>query len=161
MNYKLILSTLGRVLVIESACLILPLLCAIIYKEPYVAAFLISIGICLATGIGFSVFKPKTKSFYSKDGYVTVALCWIIISVFGAFPFVLTGFIPNFIDAFFETASGFSTTGASILSDVEALPKCLLFWRSFTHWIGGMGVLVFLVAILPLSGGSSLYLIKS
>ena len=161
MNYKLILSTLGRVLIIESVCLILPLLCALLYSEPYVAQLLISIGICLAAGLALSVFKPKTKAFYSKEGYVTVALCWIIISVFGALPFVLTGFIPNFIDAFFETASGFSTTGASILTSVEVLPKCLLFWRSFTHWIGGMGVLVFLVAILPLSGGSSVYLIKA
>ena len=161
MNYKLILSTLGRVLIIEAICLILPLLCALLYAEPYITDLLISIGICVLAGLVLSAFKPKTKAFYSKEGYVTVALCWIIISAFGAIPFMITGFIPNFIDAFFETASGFSTTGASILSDVEALPKCLIFWRSFTHWIGGMGVLVFLVAILPLSGGSNVYLIKA
>ena len=161
MNYKLILSTLGRVLIIEAACLLLPLLCSIIYKEIYITDLLICIGLCLLAGFVLALFKPKNKTFYSKEGFVTVALSWIIISVFGAFPFMVTGFIPNFFDAFFETASGFSTTGASILSDVEILPKSLLMWRSFTHWIGGMGVLVFLVAILSLSGGSNVYLIKA
>ena len=161
MNLRLILSTLGRVLFIEAACLILPLLCAIVYREVYITDYLICIGICVLAGLLLTLLKPKNKTFFSKEGFVTVALSWIIISIFGAFPFMVTGFIPNFFDAFFETASGFSTTGASILSDVEALPKSLLFWRSFTHWIGGMGVLVFLVAILSLSGGSNMYLIKA
>jgi len=161
MNYRLILSTLGRVLIIEAAGLLLPLMCSIIYKEVYIADYLICMGLCVMTGLVLTLFKPRNKTFYSKDGFVTVALCWIIISIFGAFPFMITGFIPNFFDAFFETASGFSTTGASILADVEALPKSLLFWRSFTHWIGGMGVLVFLVAIASLSGGSNVYLIKA
>ena len=98
---------------------------------------------------------------YAKEGFITVALSWIIISIFGALPFVISGFIPDYIDALFETVSGFTTTGASILKDVEVLPKSLLFWRSFTHWIGGMGVLVFLVAILPLSGGNNLYLVRA
>ena len=161
MNFRLISSTLGRVLFIEAACLVLPLLCSIIYKEVYITDYLLCIGICVLTGLVLALFKPKNKAFYSKEGFVTVALSWIIISIFGAFPFMVTGFVPNFFDAFFETASGFSTTGASILSDVEALPKSLLLWRSCTNWIGGMGVLVFLVAILSLSGGSNVYLIKA
>ena len=161
MNFKLILATLGRVVLCEAVCLVLPLLCGLIYNEPYTPQYLICIAICVAFGVIMTLFKPKTKSFYSKEGYITVALSWIIISLFGALPFYVTGFIPNFVDAFFETASGFSTTGASILTDVEALPKGLLFWRSFTHWIGGMGVLVFLVALLSLSGGSNIYLIKA
>lgn len=161
MNIRLILSTLGRVLFIEAACLLLPLLCSIIYKEAHITDYLVCIAICVLVGSVFVLLKPKNKNFYSKEGFVTVALSWIIISVFGAFPFMRTGFVPNFFDAFFETASGFSTTGASILSDVEALPKSLLLWRSFTNWIGGMGVLVFLVAIVSLSGGSNVYLIKA
>lgn len=161
MNYRLILSTLGKVLICEAGCLVLPLLCAIVYGEACINDFLICIGICVLAGLVLACFKPKSKSLFSKEGYVTVALSWIVMSIFGALPFYISGYIPNFIDAFFETASGFSTTGASILTDVEALPKSLLFWRSFTHWIGGMGVLVFLVAILPLSGGSNVYLIKA
>ena len=104
---------------------------------------------------------PKNKEMYAKEGYVTVALSWILLSIFGALPFFLSGYIPNFFDAVFETVSGFTTTGASILTDVEALPKSLLFWRSFTHWLGGMGVLVFLVAIIPLFGGSNMFFIKA
>ena len=161
MNYRLILSTLGKVLLCEGFCMVLPLLCGIIYREPYVKEFLICIAICAVIGVLLSALKPKTKSLFSKEGYITVALSWIFISLFGSLPFYITGHIPSFIDAFFETASGFSTTGASILTDVESLPKSLLLWRSFTHWIGGMGVLVFLVAILPLSGGSNVYLIKA
>jgi len=161
MNYRLILSTLGKVLLCEAACLVLPLLCASAFGEPYIKDFLICIGISVFAGMVLSAFKPKSKALFSKEGYITVALSWIVISLVGAIPFYITGFIPGFVDAFFETASGFSTTGASILTDVEALPKCLLFWRSFTHWIGGMGVLVFLVAILPLSGGSNVYLIRA
>lgn len=161
MNYRLILSTLGRVLICEAFCMVLPLLCGIIYKEAYIKEYLMCIGICILAGALLTALKPKVKSLFSKEGYIIVALSWIIISLFGALPFYITGYIPSFIDAFFETASGFSTTGASILTDVEVLPKSLLFWRSFTHWIGGMGVLVFLVAILPLSGGSNVYLIKA
>ena len=107
MNLRLILSTLGRVLFIEAACLLLPLLCSIICKEVYVSDFLICIGLCILAGLVLMLIKPKSKTFFSKEGFVTVALSWIIISIFGAFPFMVTGFIPNFFDAFFETASGF------------------------------------------------------
>ena len=161
MNYRIIFYTLGWVLNIEAFCLLLPAICSLCYSEPYFITFLICIGLCLLFGVPLVVKSPKNKTMFAKEGYITVALSWIIISIFGALPFVFSGSIPNFIDALFETASGFTTTGASILTDVEALPKSILFWRSFTHWIGGMGVLVFLVAILPLFGGSNLNLIKA
>lgn len=161
MNYRIITYTLGWVLNIEAACMLLPLLCAVLYKEECVSLFFICILLCLAVG-GALVFKsPRNKTMYSKEGFITVALSWIIMSIFGAFPFYISGYIPSFIDALFETVSGFTTTGASVLTDVDVLPKSLLFWRSFTHWIGGMGVLVFLVAILPLSGGGNMYLLKA
>jgi len=161
MNYRIIFHTLGWVLNIESVCMLLPLACACIYKESDVFAFLISIGLCLILGVPLVLKKPKSRSMYAKEGFVIVALSWIVMSVFGALPFMITGAIPSFADAFFETVSGFTTTGASILTDVEALSKSLMFWRCFTHWIGGMGVLVFLVALLPLCGGSNLHLMRA
>lgn len=162
MNIRTIMYTLGWVLNIEAVCLILPAVCAIIYGELYYLKYIaLCIVLCLAFGIALVIKPSENKAMYAKEGFVTVALSWIVISIFGSLPFSLSGAIPNFVDAIFETVSGFTTTGASILSDIEAMPKCLLFWRSFTHWIGGMGVLVFLVAILPLSGGSNLYLIKA
>ena len=161
MNYKMICYTLGCVLNIEAACMILPLICSIIYRDGCTNTFLLSIIICLIFGILLSFRVPKKKNMYAKEGFVTVALSWIVISIFGALPFYLSGYIPNYVDALFETVSGFTTTGATILKDVEALSKSMLFWRSFTHWIGGMGVLVFLVAILPLSGGGNMHLIRA
>ncbi len=161
MNYKIILHTLGWVLNIEAAAMLLPLICSIIYSEPYAPLYFLCIGLCLLFGIPLTIKSPKNKVMYAKEGFITVALSWIVLSIFGSLPFCISGFIPNFVDALFETVSGFTTTGASIISDVEALPKSLLFWRSFTHWIGGMGVLVFLVALLPLSGGNNLHLIKA
>lgn len=161
MNYKRILHTLGIVLCSEAAFMLLPLVCAIVYKEAEALDFLKSILICITFGVLFSLMKSKNKNIYPKEGFVIVALSWIVLSLFGALPFMFSGTIPNFFDAFFESASGFTTTGASIVRDVEILPKSILFWRSFTHWIGGMGVLVFLVALLPLSGGSNLFLMKA
>ena len=146
---------------IEGVCLLLPLICSLIYKDSCSLLFLLCAGLCLVCGVALSLRQPKKKAMYAKEGFVIVALSWIVMSIFGALPFYLSGYIPNYIDALFETVSGFTTTGASVLSDVEALPKSLLFWRSFTHWIGGMGVLVFLVAILPLSGGGNMHLIKA
>lgn len=160
MNYKIILYTLGWVLDLEAAAMLLPLICALVYGEsPHV--FLICIGICALLGTAMIIKKPKNTSMYPREGYATVALSWILMSLFGSLPFFISGYIPNFFDALFETVSGFTTTGASILTDIEALPKSLLFWRSFTHWIGGMGIIVFLIAMLPLFGGSNLYLIKA
>ena len=161
MNYKIIAHTLGWVLNIEATCLVLPLICAIICGDKTIPAILLSMAICLAIGIPLAIKPPKNKSLYAKEGFVTVALAWICMSIFGSLPFYISGHIPSFTNALFETVSGFTTTGASILSDVEALPKSLLFWRSFTHWIGGMGVLVFIIAILPLSGGNNMHLIKA
>ncbi len=161
MNYRIIRYTLGWVIGFEGVCMILPLICAAIYGEPHIFMFAVCVAVGIALGGLLICRPPKSKSMYAKEGFAIVALSWIIMSIFGAIPFKASGYIPSFTDALFETVSGFTTTGASILSDVEVLPKCLLFWRSFTHWIGGMGILVFLVAILPLAGGSNLHLIKA
>lgn len=162
MNYRNILYTLGWVLNIEAACLALPAICAVCYGEIFYLKYIaITIGLCLAIGIALTCRAPENKAMYAKEGFVTVALSWTVMSLFGCLPFFLSGAIPNFADALFETVSGLSTTGATILTDVEALPKSLLFWRSFSHWIGGMGVLVFLVALLPLSGGGNLHLMRA
>ncbi|MBO5452410.1 MAG: TrkH family potassium uptake protein [Clostridia bacterium] len=162
MNYRIIRYTLGCTLYIEAFCFLIPLLCAVFNSEfQYIPHILFSIALCVLCGFLLAFKKPADKTMYAKEGFISVAMSWIIISIFGAIPFMTTGFIPNFFDALFETVSGFTTTGASILTDVEALPKCLLLWRSFSHWIGGMGVLVFLVAILPLSGGDNMHLIKA
>ncbi len=161
MNYRIISYTIGWVLNFEGVCFLLPLICALIYNENHVVLFGVCAALCLITGILLTYKSPENKTMYAKEGFITVALSWIALCIFGSLPFVFSEYIPSFVDSLFETVSGFTTTGASILSDVEALPKCLLFWRSFTHWIGGMGVLVFLVAILPLSGGSNFYLLKA
>ncbi len=161
MNLRMISYVFGVVLNFEAVILLLPMLCSVIYREGNLPLYALCMACCLFFGIPLTLKKPKNRSMYAKEGFVIVALSWLIMSIFGALPFYFSGYIPHFIDAFFETVSGFTTTGASILSDVEALPKSLLFWRSFTHWIGGMGVLVFLVALLPLSGGNNMYLIKA
>ncbi len=162
MNHKVITYILGWVLKIEAACMLLPLIFSAVYGEQSaIYAFVVCASACLAAGTLLTLRQPENKSMYSREGFVTVALSWIVISIFGAFPFVLSGSIPNYVDALFETASGFTTTGASILTDVEALPKGMLLWRSLTHWLGGMGVLVFLVAILPLSGSNNFHLLRA
>lgn len=161
MNYKVILHTLGWVLNIEGIAMILPLICSLCYSEWNMAKiFLICIAICLAVGVSLTIKPLNKKTMYAKEGFICVGLSWIILSIFGSLPFIFSG-TASVVDSLFETASGFTTTGASILTDVEALPKGLIFWRSFTHWLGGMGVLVFLVALLPLAGGSNLHLIKA
>ena len=161
MNFKLVAHTLGRVISFEAICMVLSLICSILTGDGQYTAFLISIAICLIVGISLSLIKPKEKRLFSRDGFATVALSWLALSIFGSLPFIISGTIPSFTDAFFETASGFTTTGASILKDVEVIPKSILFWRSFTHWIGGMGVIVFLVAVLPLSGGRNMHLMRA
>lgn len=161
MNYSVIRYTLGWVLNIEAACLALPLLCSLIYGERCAAVFLLCALICLAVGVSLVVRKPKNKLMYAKEGYITVALSWITMSLFGALPFTISGCIPSYVDALFETVSGFTTTGASILTDIDSLPRGIIFWRSFTHWIGGMGVLVFLMAIIPLCGGMNMHLLRA
>ena len=162
MNYRMISYTLGWILLFESAFLLVPTATAIIYGEYSVMiAFLISIGICLLAGFPFMVIKPKNTVLRARDGFVIVAFSWILLSLFGAIPFMLTGVTNNYIDALFETASGLTTTGATIFGDVESLPRAIIIWRSFTHWIGGMGILVFVMAFLPLSGGTNLYIMKA
>ena len=155
MNSSIIRYILGSVLKIEGILMLLPFLVAVIYGETEGYYYLSVAILCVVMGSMMTYRKPQNQVFYLKEGCVATSLSWILMSLFGCLPFWLSGEIPSFTDALFETISGFTTTGASILSDVEALSHCAIFWRSFTHWIGGMGVLVFLLAIIPLSGGSN------
>ncbi len=142
--------------------MLLPFLVSLIYQET--AAISIGVSIVIAVVGGFllsRIFKPGTKVIYAKEGFVITALCWFALSAVGALPFFISGEIPSYVDAFFETVSGFTTTGASILTDVESMSKGLLFWRSFTHWIGGMGVLVFVMAIIPTISDRSIHLLRA
>lgn len=161
MNRAIIRYILGSVLKIEAALMLLPCIVAVLYKEQEGFSFLLVAILSGVLGIIMTLNNPKNHQFYLKEGCIITSLSWILLSIVGAAPFVLTGEIPSFTDALFETISGFTTTGASILSDVEVLSYTSLFWRSFTHWIGGMGVLVFLMAIVPLSGGSNIHLMKA
>lgn len=162
MNYSIIRYIMGWVLKFEAAFLCLPALVGFLYHETDDGiSYFITACLCLILGFLCTHRKPKNHSLYTKEGFVIVALCWIVMSLFGALPFVLSGDIPSYVDALFETVSGFTTTGASILSDVEALSHANLFWRSFSHWIGGMGVFVFILAITPLLGGSTMTLMKA
>ncbi len=161
MNIKMISYYVGRILIIEALLLTLPAIGAIIYGDDTLISFALTIAALSITGFIATRKKPKTTSVYAKDGYAIVALTWILMSLFGALPFYLSGHIPSFTDAFFETVSGFTTTGSTILSNVEALPKSLLFWRSFTHWIGGMGILVFVIAIMPKTENTSMHIMRA
>ena len=142
----------GRILLTEAALLALPMAVAVAYGEAAVP-FLIPALLLAVIGLALGLKAPKRSNLYARDGFAVVALAWVLMSIFGALPFVLSGDIPHFVDAFFETVSGFTTTGASILTEIEPLHRGILFWRSFTHWVGGMGVLVFVMAILPMSAG--------
>ena len=148
-------------LVFESVFFTVPMICAAIYWEGAFFAFLIAALICLGIGLLLSARKPERTELYAKDGFVIVSLSWIVISLFGALPLLFSGATSSFIDALFETVSGFTTTGGSVFADVESLPKSVLIWRSFTHWIGGMGVLVFVMAFLPLSGGQNMHIMRA
>lgn len=161
MNYSIIRYIIGWVLVLEAIFMLLPCLVAVIYQESSGVAFVATAAVCAVTGFLMISKKPKNKNYYAREGFVIVALSWIVMSLFGALPFVLSKEIPSYVDAMFEIVSGFTTTGASILSDVEALSHACLFWRSFSHWIGGMGVFVFLLIVLPLTGGSNMHLMRA
>ncbi len=161
MNIKSIVYILGWVLRLESAFMLLPIGCSLLYREADGWAFVLVAAVCLALSFLLCARKRSQTLFYAREGFVATALSWIVLSFFGCLPFVLTGEIPRFIDALFETVSGFTTTGASILSDVESMSHCLMLWRCFTHWIGGMGVLVFLLAVIPMVGGSNMHLMKA
>ncbi len=160
MNYRMLGYLIGIIMLIEAALLLLPTLVSLIYEES-LYPFLITVGVLVLLALPLSARKPKNTRIYAKEGFVCVALAWIVMSLFGALPFVLGGSIPNYINALFETVSGFTTTGASILTEIESLPKGILFWRSFTHFIGGMGVLVFMLAILPSDNGRAMHLLRA
>ena len=160
MNYKMIGYVLGRIFLVEAALMLLPTVTAMIYSEP-VIPFLIPIFLLLIVGSVLGLRKPQKTSIFAREGFVVVALAWIFMSLFGALPFVLSGDILNYVDAFFETVSGFTTTGASILTAVEDMSYSCLFWRSFTHWVGGMGVLMFVMAVLPMSDGSGMHMMRA
>ena len=163
MNFAILSFIIGFILQFEALFLLLPWIVGMIYGEYHVALiYLVTAAVCFILGKLLSFrHTGRFKELYVREGFTAVALGWFVMSVFGAIPFVLTGEIPFYIDALFETISGFTTTGSSILSDVEALSYASLFWRSFTHWIGGMGVFVFIMAILPMMGGSTMNLMRA
>ncbi|MCH5212956.1 MAG: TrkH family potassium uptake protein [Oscillospiraceae bacterium] len=161
MNFRAVLYILGWILNIEGAFMLLPFIVALIYGESSGFSFLIVGIISMIIGLIIVLRKPKNMTFFAREGFAVTALSWIVLSIFGCIPFIINGDIPVFTDALFETASGFTTTGASILNNVEALSHASLFWRSFTHWLGGMGVLVFLLALVPMTGGSHMNIMKA
>ncbi|MCQ2463734.1 MAG: TrkH family potassium uptake protein [Clostridia bacterium] len=161
MNYRMVAYSVGRITAMASALMLLPLFVALYYDES-IKGFLIAIAVgAVLSALAVLFSKPKNRQIFSKEGFVTVSLSWIIISLIGAIPFTVEGEIPSYIDAIFETVSGFTTTGASILENVEALSRGLLFWRSFTHWLGGMGIIVLMLAVFPLSNKYSMYIMKA
>jgi len=161
MNYKMIIKLLGRIVGIEAVLMLIPMLVSLAYGES-VKGFAVGIAVAVAVCVVFSAFTRRCdRKIFSKEGLTSVALCWVVISLIGAIPFTVDGAIPNYIDAVFETVSGFTTTGSSILTDVEALGKGMLFWRSFTHWIGGMGILVFMMAVVPMSKEYSMHIMRA
>ena len=161
MNYKMIRYILGTMLKVEALLMCLPALVALLYREGDFYPLLLAAVIAGGAGLLLATRQPENTVIYAREGFVITALSWIFMSLVGALPFWFMGAIPSYIDAVFETVSGFTTTGATILTDVEAMSHGLLFWRSLTHWIGGMGVLVFLMAILPMAGGRSLHIMRA
>ena len=162
MNYRLVFRLIGRLLLMEAALMLPSLFVSLLYRGGDTSSFLITIGITALCGAipGF-LLKPRRTDLTPRDGMVVAGLSWAIFSFFGCLPFVFSGAIPHFADAYFETVSGFTTTGASILTEIESLPRGILFWRSFTHWIGGMGVLIFTLALLPRLSGRSAHLARA
>lgn len=161
MNYKMIAYILGWILIFEALFMTAPMITAVCFGEKEFWYFLLTAGVCLLIGWMLIRKKPSRKELYSREGNVIVAFSWIWLSIFGALPFYISGAIPSYLDALFETVSGFTTTGASILPEVESMPKSMLMWRSFTHWVGGMDVLVFIMAFLPLSGAQNMHIMKA
>lgn len=160
MNYRIIGFVIGRILLVEAALLLLPMAVGLGYGESPVP-FLIPMALLAVIGGLLSFRKPAHSALYARDGLAVVALAWIFMSIFGGLPFYISGDIPRFVDCIFETVSGFTTTGATILTEVEPLTRGGLFWRSFTHWVGGMGVLVFVMAILPMGGdGHGMHMLR-
>ena len=160
MNYRVVLNILGKVLLVEALLLLLPMAAALFYRESALP-FLYTILPLLLLGGGLNHIRPKNSDLFAREGFAVVGLSWILMSAFGALPFVFSGDIPHYIDALFETVSGFTTTGASILNNVELMSRGCMFWRLFTHWVGGMGVLVFIAAILPVSGDHYIHVMRA
>lgn len=160
MNYRMICRVLSTILLCLAGLLLLPLIAGLCYGEN-VLNFVITIAAAAAAGGLLRLLRPRDNRLFARDGFAIVGLGWTLMSLIGALPFVISGSIPNYIDAVFETVSGFSTTGASILNDIEAMPKGDMFWRLFTHWIGGMGVLVFIMAVLPTSSEHSMHIMRA
>ena len=162
MNYRMLGYVLGRIFMVEAALLLPPSIVAVIHGEwSCLFAFVVTAVGLAVLGLVLGLRSPANTAIYAREGLVIVALAWVLMSVFGALPFIISGDIPFFVDAFFETVSGFTTTGSSILRDVEAMSYSMLFWRSFTHWVGGMGVLVFIMAVLPMSGEHSMHIMRA
>lgn len=161
MNRRMVFYTIGQILLAEAVMLLLPVFVALYYGESGWREFIITAGIAAALGLVLTFSKPKNRLIYAREGFAIVALAWVVLSLIGSLPFYISGEIPRFVDALFETVSGFTTTGSSILSNIEGLSNCMLFWRSFTHWIGGMGVLVFVLAIVPLAGSRSIHIMRA
>lgn len=162
MNYEMMAYVLMNIAKVEGFLMFIPTIVSLVYGEKDVAIRIFEIAVVLVlVGKIFTIKKPSKSELFIKDGLLIVGLAWIIFSVIGAMPYYLTGSITSIVDAFFETVSGFTTTGSTILTDIESLPMGILFWRSFTHWIGGMGVLVFVMAIIPLSGGNTMNIMKA
>lgn len=164
MNYKYLGKILGKIMILEGTLMLAPLAVSLIYRESFIhiLAFLIPILILIALGFLMQIPKPVRNSLYQKEGFALTALVWIVMALFGAIPFVINGDIPNYIHACFEIMSGFTTTGASIITDITVISHSSLFWRSFSHWIGGMGILVFVLIFIPESDdGSSMHLLRA
>ncbi len=161
MNVSIILYILGTVLCVEGVFLLAPVIVAAVCMEKAGFYYLATAAVCMAAGLVLRLRHIKSKVFYSREGFLAVTFSWIILSMAGAAPMRLTGEYASYIDALFDTISGFTTTGASVLSSVEELSRATAFWRCFTHWSGGMGVLVFIMAILPLSGSSNMHLMRA
>ncbi len=161
MNYAMVLYVLGYICNVEALLMLLPLGVGLLYGESVGDTFGLTIVLLFAVGAVLTRKRPKKQTFYAKEGFVTVSLCWIVMSLFGALPLSLSGEVGSYVDCFFEIVSGFTTTGASVVANVEILSQNILFWRSFTHWIGGMGVLVFVLMVLPMAGQSSIHLMRA
>ena len=160
MNYRMICRVLGLILLIYAALMLLPVLAGLCYGEtPF--PFLIAMAAAAAPGALLLLARPKNDSLVARDGFVIVGLGWILISLIGALPLTLSGSMPSYVDALFETVSGLTTTGATVLENFDTMPRGMMFWRVFTHWIGGMGVLVFLMAVLPMSGEHSMHIMRA
>ncbi len=149
MNYKILVHITGKIIMFEGLLMMLSVLVGLIYREKATVSVLIVALAAIALGFLLQLKKPMKKSIRAKEGFVITGLSWLVMSIVGAVPFILSGAIPDFTDAVFETASGFTTTGASIITDLSVIPRCILFWRSFTHWIGGMGILTFVLIFIP------------